>query len=167
MPRAASSSTADQLVNYANGSVWDNYPGAAVGGTQHSVNFTHWLTPGATTLTGPNTHVYSDVNDDNAPTRAKNRPSRRGRELQLHVPGLRNAAVRQHDQLRLHGAVPVLVGQLVPAGAAVLHGQTARGSWRMNRAQNGTQVFFFVNNFHDHLAAAPIGFTDAAGNFEA
>ena len=29
------------------------------------------------------------------------------------------------------------------------------------------QVFYFVNNFHDHLPAAPIGFTAAAGNFEA
>ena len=36
----------------------------------------------------------------------------------------------------------------------------------MNRAQNGTQVYFFVNTFHDHLAAAPIGFTEAAGNFQ-
>ena len=32
--------------------------------------------------------------------------------------------------------------------------------------QNATQVFFFVNEFHDHLAAAPIGFTAANGNFE-
>ena len=36
----------------------------------------------------------------------------------------------------------------------------------MNRAQNAVQVFFFVNNFHDHLAAAPIGFNTAAGNFQ-
>ena len=28
------------------------------------------------------------------------------------------------------------------------------------------QAFFFVNNFHDHLLAAPIGFTEAAGNFQ-
>ena len=25
-------------------------------------------------------------------------------------------------------------------------------SWRANRRQNATQVFFYVNNFHDHLA---------------
>ena len=35
-----------------------------------------------------------------------------------------------------------------------------------NRQQNAVQVFFFVNNFHDHLPAAPIGFTEAAGNFQ-
>jgi len=54
------------LVNFANGLAWDNYPGATVGGVQHSVSFTQWLTPGATTLTGPNTHVYSDINDNDA-----------------------------------------------------------------------------------------------------
>ena len=32
--------------------------------------------------------------------------------------------------------------------------------------QNATQVFYFVNNFHDWLRRAPIGFTAAAGNFE-
>ena len=39
-------------------------------------------------------------------------------------------------------------------------------SWQTNRAQNATQVFFFVNNWHDHLRGAPIGFTEAAGNFQ-
>ena len=39
-------------------------------------------------------------------------------------------------------------------------------SWQANRAQNAAQVFFFVNNWHDHLLAAPIGFTEAAGNFQ-
>ena len=39
-------------------------------------------------------------------------------------------------------------------------------SWRTNREQNATQVFYFVNRFHDHLLAKPIGFTEAAGNFE-
>ena len=39
-------------------------------------------------------------------------------------------------------------------------------SWKTNREQNATQVFYFVNNFHDHLLAKPIGFTEAAGNFE-
>ncbi|MBE7163355.1 MAG: M36 family metallopeptidase, partial [Williamsia herbipolensis] len=34
-------------------------------------------------------------------------------------------------------------------------------------AQNTAQVFFYVNNWHDHLEARPIGFTEAAGNFQA
>ena len=38
--------------------------------------------------------------------------------------------------------------------------------WRPNLQQNATQVYFYVNNFHDWLAGAPFGFTAAAGNFE-
>src|SRR5262249_13403202 len=41
-----------------------------------------------------------------------------------------------------------------------------RRSWQTNLRQNATQVYFYLNNFHDHLNAAPIGFTEAAGNFE-
>ena len=43
---------------------------------------------------------------------------------------------------------------------------TAARSWQTNRAQNAVQAFYFANRFHDHLAAAPIGFTAAAGSFE-
>ena len=32
--------------------------------------------------------------------------------------------------------------------------------------QNATQLFYFVNRFHDWLAQSPIGFTEAAGNFQ-
>ena len=40
-------------------------------------------------------------------------------------------------------------------------------SWQTNRAQNAVQVMYFLGNYHDHLVAKPIGFTRAAGNFEA
>ena len=34
----------------------------------------------------------------------------------------------------------------------------------MNRAQAGTQLFYYVNRFHDHLRdAAGIGFDDSLG----
>jgi len=35
-----------------------------------------------------------------------------------------------------------------------------------NRAQTTTQAFWYVNHFHDHLLAAPIGFDEASRNFE-
>jgi hypothetical protein len=35
-----------------------------------------------------------------------------------------------------------------------------------NRNQSTTQLFYLVNTFHDHLKAAPIGFTHAARGFE-
>jgi extracellular elastinolytic metalloproteinase len=41
-------------------------------------------------------------------------------------------------------------------------------SWAPNAKQNATQVYFYVNNFHDWLKINPnIGFTEAAGNFQA
>ena len=155
------------LVNYANGLIWDNYPGAPVGGTQHSVSLTPWLTPGATTLTGPNTHVYSDVNDNNADDAGEDIPSTDAAgNFNYTFQAFGTPPFGNTINSNCTAAYPCSWDSSFPTGAAVLPGQTARGSWRVNRAQNGTQVFFFVNNFHDHLAAAPIGFTPAAGNFE-
>jgi extracellular elastinolytic metalloproteinase len=43
----------------------------------------------------------------------------------------------------------------------------AANSWQTNLEQNATQVYHYVNNFHDHLMNDPdIGFTSAAGNFQ-
>jgi hypothetical protein len=39
-------------------------------------------------------------------------------------------------------------------------------SWRTNMKMAATQLYFFLNTYHDHLEAAPIGFTEAAGNFQ-
>jgi hypothetical protein len=39
-------------------------------------------------------------------------------------------------------------------------------SWQGNVAADAEQVYHFLNAFHDHLLAAPIGFTEAAGNFQ-
>src|SRR6185369_16619024 len=40
-------------------------------------------------------------------------------------------------------------------------------SWQTNENQNAVQMFYFIGKMHDHLNAAPIGFTRSAGNFEA
>jgi hypothetical protein len=39
-------------------------------------------------------------------------------------------------------------------------------SWETNAAQSAAQLFWRVNRFHDHLAAAPIGFDAASGAFQ-
>ncbi len=39
-------------------------------------------------------------------------------------------------------------------------------SWKAQLKHNAAQVFYFLNQYHDHLESAPIGFNDAAGNFE-
>jgi Zn-dependent metalloprotease len=154
------------LVNYANAMVWTNYPGAAAGGTQQSVNITGWLTPGATTLSGPNTHVYSDINDDNAPNAGEDIPADATGNFDFTFQVFGTPPFGNTINSDCTALFPCSWDSSFPSGAAVFPGQTARGSWRVNRAQNGTQVFYFVNNFHDHLAAAPIGFTPAAGNFQ-
>ena len=43
---------------------------------------------------------------------------------------------------------------------------TVPDSWQLNRNEATTQLFYFVNKFHDHLLAAPIGFDAASGNFQ-
>ena len=151
----------------ANGSVWTNYPGAAVGGTQQTVNLSPWLNSGATTLTGPNVHVYSDVNDDNAAGSGEEvAPSDTAGNFNYSFQAFGSAPFGNTTNSDCSALFPCSWDSSFPSGAATFPGQTARGSWRVNRAQNAVQVFFFTNNFHDHLAASPIGFTDAAGNFD-
>jgi hypothetical protein len=41
-----------------------------------------------------------------------------------------------------------------------------QNSWHADQNQSAVQLFYFVNTWHDHLLAAPIGFTPAAGNFQ-
>jgi extracellular elastinolytic metalloproteinase len=112
-------------------------------------------------------HVYSDVNDNNAVDAGEDVPSSDAAgdfnyTFQVFgTPPFGNTINSDCTAL-----FPCSWDSSFPSGAATFPGQTARGSWRVNRMQNGTQVFFFVNAFHDHLAAAPIGFTPAAGNFQ-
>ena len=39
-------------------------------------------------------------------------------------------------------------------------------SWLDNRIASTANTYWLLNNFHDHLESNPIGFTEAAGNFE-
>ena len=39
-------------------------------------------------------------------------------------------------------------------------------SWQRNRLESATSTYWLLNHFHDHLEANPIGFTEAAGNFQ-
>ena len=115
------------------------------------VDFTDrgWLSPNATRLLGNNSHTYSDVNDDNLPDGSEEiRPS------SPHRWDYRLKPFHLADVSFCDNPYPCSWDPNTPF------------SWRTNRAQNGTQVFFFVNKWHDHLAAAPIGFTEDAGNFQ-
>lgn len=130
--------------------VFPNHPGALHGGRQQVVDFVNrgWLPRSATTMSGPYARVWADADasfdaqpdEEVAPVRGQ--PPRY--EFQ------RFDSSRRCDARHWCSWDP---------------GQPE--SWRVNREQGVNQAFYFVSNFHDHLLAAPIGFTAAAGNFEA
>lgn len=131
------------LVDNANGLVLDYYPNAPVGGTFHTVNLNQkgWLPQKATTLTGPNVHEYSDINDNNQP---------------------------DGGEQTLPGSYPMVTFSPVACvpGFPCTWDPEVQNSWKTNMNQSAVQLFYFVNTWHDHLLAPPIGFTPAAGNFQ-
>jgi len=141
--------------NDSTGRVFHFFPGSARGGKQVKVDFTKrgWLSRTAQILKGNNSHAYSDVNDDDAAEKSEEVPARSGHSwgylLKPFHPSLPGANT--------------FCSNPWPCS----WNPNKAFSWQTNRAQNATQVFFFVNNWHDHLKKAPIGFTEAAGNFQA
>ena len=127
------------------GQVFRNYPGAKHGSAYGPVNFTRqgWLPRGATKLQGNNSHTYSDVDDNNEASESEEIRDFNNKLVPFQVKGM---SFCKHFPCSWNPDKPF--------------------SWQTNREQNGTQVFYFVNKFHDHLLAKPIGFTEAAGNFE-
>jgi subtilisin-like proprotein convertase family protein len=140
------------LTDFAsNASVFDYHPGAASGGTQQLVDISRWLAASATTLTGPNAHAYADPDndDDFADAGEEIGPSAGSNWLYPQVP------------------VAPAGGQSCSSFSLVCTWDGANtGTEATNRNQAATQVFYYVNTFHDWLAQDPIGFTDASGNFE-
>ena len=136
---------------HSRGTAVEYFPGADHGGTPKHVDFTArgWLAPGANNLSGNNSHAYSDVNDDQkAQASEEVGPLKNGTWNYPLTPfHLKNVKFCDNPY-------PCTWNPDEPF------------SWQVNRKQNTTQVFFFVNNWHDHLMAAPIGFTEAAGNFQ-
>jgi extracellular elastinolytic metalloproteinase len=139
------------LVNSDSGLAWDYYPGAAKGGSQQVRDLTKpgWLPKNSPWLAGNVAHVYTDVNDDNTA-----QPS------EEVTPSGRRSFNYPFTSFNSIGA---------PCSAQFVCSwdPATPNSWQTNRAQNAVQVFYYLGKFHDHLRAAPIGFTRAAGNFEA
>lgn len=129
---------------------WENYPGAPSGGTQHLTNLDSWLPMNASKLSGNVAHVYSDVNGDDAAQASE----------EVTPAGKRSFDFPFTDFSTQVGA-PCSLQRQCSWDPAVPY------SWQTNRAQNAVQLFSFIGTWHDHLAAEPIGFTRAAGNFEA
>jgi hypothetical protein len=142
---------ANLVEDFAPAAVWEKYPGAAVGGTAHPADLGPYLTDLIPTrLFGPNAHVWADVNDNNAvdpgeeiaPTAAKG----------FALPFVDFTATNPGG-----GCLPT---------AQCSWKSTTPSSWKRNLHQAAVQAFYYVNKYHDHLAAAPIGFDDASGSFD-
>ncbi|HEY7044509.1 MAG TPA: M36 family metallopeptidase, partial [Nocardioidaceae bacterium] len=131
--------------------VYDNYPGAAHGGTAHVVNFVKrgWIGRGASWLTGANVEAWADLNDDDLVNAGEKTP----------LPGTKHGA--QFTLQKFHSN-PLCSPRFV----CTWNPNRAR-SWQTNKKADVANAFYLANTFHDYLAKRPIGFTAGAGNFEA
>jgi hypothetical protein len=129
---------------------FDNYPGAPAGGkaTTHTYKQT-WLPNGSPKLAGNVGHVYADINDDNV--------ANPNEEIAPSSPGKFKFPMQTFN----------VAGQPCSAAFPCTWDPSVPNSWRANVNQGAAQVMYFLGKYHDHLEAAPIGFTRAAGNFEA
>ncbi|MEU9329664.1 M36 family metallopeptidase [Streptomyces canus] len=143
-PSASSQATA---LRTGKALVWDYSPGAAKGGKQITRHLTAsgWLPEDAKTLDGPIAHTYSDTNDNNKPDADE--------EITPAADGTFSFPFKPFSGDGCQGS-------------ACSWDQKTPYSWQTNRAQNAAQVFYYLGKYHDHLQAAPIGFTRAAGNFD-
>lgn len=129
--------------------VYDNYPGApGAGGQAKTVNLTQrgWLAANAVKLSGNNVHTYIDINDDDV--------ANAGEEIRPGARSYRFPLTRTYvpDQ---------------PCKAYVCTWKpNTPFSWTTNANRSSAQNFYLINLWHDYLQAAPIGFTEAAGNFQ-
>ncbi len=141
------------LVREATANVFDNYPGAPVGGIQSSRTLpAGWITD-ATRLFGTNAHVYHDADDDTLGFSAD--------------PAQQIPPQTADNWSWAHDARPAAAGQLCPVlGCSWEPGSGSFGA-DVNLNQAGTQLFWFINAYHDHLRDAPgIGFGPSSGSFE-
>ncbi|GIG62391.1 hypothetical protein Lfu02_67630 [Longispora fulva] len=133
----------------ATGNTWNYFPGALRGGDSEE-NTLSGLPKDAKNLSGQNAHVYLDLNNNNiADADEEVGPNTDGTFKYDFKNFIKTdgAPCSSHYQCSWN-----------PATA---------GSWRTNANQNAVQLYYFLGKFHDHLEAAPIGFTREAGNFDA
>ena len=147
--------------NFDRGDAWiyENYPGAPVGGKRKLVNlydagYIDDVEPNKPDqlLYGNYTAAWADLNDDNGIS---------GNEV-VDVPGTANNGNPQYKLTPFNDASGLCSPQFV-----CTWDPNEAGSWFTNMREDVTEAFWHNSNFHDYLEKGPIGFTAAAGNFEA
>ncbi len=137
--------------------IYPNYPGASgAASAPRTVDLEGlgYLPPGASILSGRYAHTYVDASGDLAP--------RPGEEVGPSAPGsfvypLRTSDGTHDFEAAADGCSAAFLCTWDPAAPA---------SWHTNAGEVAVELQWLVSTYHDHLAAAPINFTDAAGNFE-
>jgi hypothetical protein len=126
------------------------YPSGDVpngGGDLHAVTFPVF---DGTALSGNNAHVFADVNDDDKAAPTDEVEAISGTDWSGYLPEYDTTTASQNCSTHFF----------------CTWDKTVAKDWNRNRNWFGVQLFHFLNAFHDHLLAAPIGFTEAAGNFQ-
>jgi extracellular elastinolytic metalloproteinase len=150
------------LVKFADALVFDAAPGDHPGGTQTRKPIGQWLDAGADHLEGPNAHAFADVRDEVGPLITEDDfQDRFTPPADGDVPPSAGS-----DWLYPIQSVPDATGECPPDPPGCTWNHTVPDSWQLNRNEATTQLFYYVNKFHDHLLGAPIGFDRASGNFE-
>jgi extracellular elastinolytic metalloproteinase len=131
------------------GVAFDYFPGADVpngGGVEHAVSFP---VVDGTALSGNNAHVFADTNDNGGADPGEEIPASSG--VDWNYPAVLDTSTAAQN--------------CSPAYPCTWNLETPF-SWEQNRNHFGTELYYLLNRYHDHLLAPPIGFTEAAGNFQ-
>jgi subtilisin-like proprotein convertase family protein len=125
-------------------------------GTDHQVDLAaaHWLTTPITRLNGPNAHAYAD----------RKLPDGLGNDSEVG-PSASGTTAFDFPQTTLTTAGSGQHCPTVVTNRCTWDGVSAPTA-TANVGQVATQVFYYVNAYHDWLAQDPIGFTSQSYNFE-
>ena len=132
------------------GKAWQFYPSDLVKKGEDLAKVVTFPVYDGTALSGNNAHVYTDVNDDNVPNPQDEIPANNGTSWKGYSAPLDFTTADQNCSTH----------------RACTWDSTVANSWEDNLAHNAVQVYRFLNLYHQHLKQFPIGFTEAAGNFQ-
>lgn len=157
------------LVLSADAKAFDYYPGATSGGVQvdkvfpHPPAADHWLSDtNPQRLFGKNAWAYSDEDDVIFMDDGSGFP-----ELDEEI-GPSDPLTWNYAPTAFSSSDPDMVCPMTVFECIWDRFSGAPANWQTNREQAGTQAFYFVNRFHDHLRDAPgIVFNKASGALEA
>ena len=133
--------------------VYDNYPGAAKGGTPRVVNF---YRPRAGSARRARSSRATSWSPGPTSTTTTSHPA----DEKTPVPGTRQRRPVQAEHVR-QGRLGLCSAHFVCTWDPDMRGLVADQPER----PTSPTAFYLASNFHDYLAKPPIGFTPAAGNF--